>query len=187
MNRERITVARWLKWLAITVGCALPLHVAVMEKSGPTEFVAEALALATWATGMALLDAFVARRRPATRGRSLTIGFVAWAFVQGVLAVFAFRNAGDAGNASRIGSEWVTPYAFSAMPGVLLLDCLGGLGRHGSGSGFVVYVLTVSCGLFNFAAGLLATAAVASFSRPTRSPPPDTAPSPAPPPPPLRE
>ena len=187
MNRERITAARWLKWLAITVACALPLHLAVMEGALPSEFVGEALALATWAMGMALLEAFVARRCPVTRGRSLTIGFAAWAVVHGVLAVFAFGSGGDGGNTSSIGNDWITPYVWSAMPGLLLMDGLGGFGLCESGAPLAVYVLTVSCGLFDFVAGLLVTWLVAPFTRPTRSPPPDTAPSPAPPPPPLRE
>jgi len=178
LKREPITASRWLKWLAITVGCAVPLHLAVMERAGPSDLVGEALALATWATGMTLLEAFVAPRWPVTRGRSLTIGFATWAVVQGVLAVFAFSGRAE---------DWITPYVWSAMPGLLLMNGLGGFGPLESWAPLAVYVLTVSCGLFNFAAGLLATAAVASFSRPSRSPPPDTAPSPAPPPPPLRE
>jgi hypothetical protein len=182
LNRESITASRWLKWLAITVACAAPLHVAVMSKVQPPELAAEALALATWATGMTLLEAFVAWRCPVTWGRALTIGFAAWAVVQGVLALFSFGNGGNGGNTSRIGNDWITPYVWSAMPGLLLMNGLDGFGPRESGAPLAVYVLTVSCGLFNFAAGLLATAAVASFTRPRRSPPPDTAPSPAPPP-----
>jgi len=174
VNREWITAASWLKWLAITVACAAPLHNAVNQEAKPSEFAGEALALATWATGMAFLETIVARRNPTTRGRSLTIGFAAWAVVQCVLAVCAFRGIVD---------SWMALHVLSTMPGMLLLFVFDGsdvwLGRA---SGFDTYVLTVSCGLFDFTAGLLATAAVASFTRPRRSPPPDTAPSPAPPP-----
>jgi hypothetical protein len=176
VNRESNSLLRFLKWLAITVACALPLHVAIMGEAAPQELAGEVLALATWATGMAFLEAFVAQRWPVTKGRSLTIGFTAWAVVQGVLAVFAFRDRVEG---------WITPYFFSAMPGMLLLNGFDGSDLRGSG--FVVYALTVSCGLFNLAAGLFATACVALLTRPSRSPPPDTAPSPALPPTPLRE
>jgi hypothetical protein len=173
VNREWISPLRLAKWLAITFACALPLHVAIMSRAESPVFAGEVLGIATWATGMTLLDAFLAQRRSARRSRGLTIGFSIWAVVHGALVLVAYGAGSDA---------WVMPYAYCAVPGMHLLGALDGLHLRGTGEPFAVYVLTVSCGLLDFVAGLLVAGLVAALTRPRRSPPPDTAPSPAPPP-----
>jgi hypothetical protein len=177
VNHERISPLRLLKWLALTVACALPLHVAIMGRAEPPAFAGEVFGFATWATGMTLLDSFLAQRRSAITSRALTIGFSIWAVVHAALVLVAYGAGSGA---------WVTPYAYCAMPGMLLLGALDSLHSRGTGEPFAVYVLTVSCGLFDFVAGLLVAWLVAALTRPSRSPPPDTAPSPVPPPPPPR-
>ena len=80
---------RLRKWLALVVACALPLEVFTWNTDEPRLHVAQLLGVAIWIAVMAGLDAWLLRRGRTRASRALGFGALAFAGIQGTLALLS--------------------------------------------------------------------------------------------------
>lgn len=187
---------RFVKWLALSVACALPLAVPTFLEFGGVARSAEAAGIVAWAFVVARCEGRLGAGRSTTWRRSLGAGFAVWAVVQGAFACVAFAEPGIVRIlALSIYSLALVPFFLVALLGQVVLQvAMTVAGPMGVPAFEVVefgaiLLLTLFCGLPNLLAGVFVTnliellrRPVVTVTRPRRSPPPDTAPSPSPPP-----
>lgn len=191
---RRNSLARFLKWLALSVACALPLAIPTFLEFGGVARSAEAAGIVAWAFVVAQCEGRLGAGRSQVWRSSLGVGFAVWAAVQGAFACVAFAEPGIVRIlALSIYSLALVPFFLVALLGQVVLQfAMAAVGPLGAPAFEVVefgaiLLLTLFCGLPNLLAGVFATnlielmrRPVVAFTRPRRSPPPDTAPSPSP-------
>ncbi len=159
--------ARFLKWLALSVACALPLGVVTFHAFGTSGRCAEAAGIVVWAVVVARCEGRLGAGRSATWRRTLVVGFAVWAIVQGAVACVAFGEQGIVRIvALSIYSLALVPFLLVVLLAQLALQLattvVGPVGMPPyevvEFVEFVaVFLLTLFCGLPNLLAGVFAT------------------------------
>ena len=75
------------------MACALPLLVVMWDRKRPVLLLAEFLGVAIWIVVMAGLDEWLLRRGRARASRALGFGALAFAVIQGLIALLGDRKS----------------------------------------------------------------------------------------------
>jgi hypothetical protein len=139
------SLARFAKWLAITIACALPAYSLSIDVDIRGD-AGKLAGIVTWAAGMSWFERLAATRRWPVRVDSLALGFTIWAAFQGIVALLAYRF--DLG--------WFgAPYVACALLPMVFAPGVSPLGAESSVL-VLVFAMTLSCGIPNLAFGMLA-------------------------------
>ena len=158
------SLARFLKWLALSVACALPLVIVTYRAIDEAGRSAEAAAIVLWAVVVARCEGRLGAGRSAAWRRSLVVGFAVWAAVQGAVACVAFGEQGIVRIlALSLYSLALVPFFLVVLLAQLALQLVTsvvgpiGMPPFEVVECVAVFLLTLLCGLPNLLAGLFAT------------------------------
>jgi hypothetical protein len=98
------------KWLALVVACALPLEAFIWNKEELLrQQFAVLLGVVIWIAVMAGLDAWLLRRGRTRASRALGFGALAFAVIQGILAVVSINGLTAGPGRHRIAPQFPKP------------------------------------------------------------------------------
>jgi len=164
------SLARFAKWLALSVACALPLGIATFHGFSAAGRCAEAAGIVVSAVVVARCEGRLGAGRSVAWRRTLPIGFTVWAVMQGAVACVAFDEQGVVRVlALSIYSLALVPFFLvvllaqlalqlaTTIVGPISLPAFIGLPAFEVVEVVAVFLLTLFCGLPNLLAGLFST------------------------------
>jgi hypothetical protein len=167
------SLARFLKWLALSVACALPLGAVTFREFGAAGRCAEAAGIVLWAVVVARCEGRLGAGRSPPWRRSLVVGFAVWAVVQGAVACVAFGEQGIVRIfALSIYSLALVPFFLVALLAQLAMQLATAVVGPIGAPPFeivefvAVLLVTLFCGLPNLLAGVFATNLIGLLRRP---------------------